>query len=87
MEEIIDVEYLEKYISPVPVDCLLHDDWVSTVAVCDKWLIIIIAIKKLNFIFIILFSSILYICIYVCVLGEIYNTTNYSIQDFNWLLR
>ncbi|XP_032683439.1 ribosome biogenesis protein WDR12 homolog [Odontomachus brunneus] len=38
-EEVIDVEYLKKYVSPEPQDCLIHDDWVSTVAVCDKWIL------------------------------------------------
>lgn len=36
-EEIINVEYVEKHPSPEPKDCLIHDDWVSAVAVCGKW--------------------------------------------------
>ncbi|XP_011694790.1 PREDICTED: ribosome biogenesis protein WDR12 homolog [Wasmannia auropunctata] len=38
-EEVIDVEYVEKYYPPEPQDCLVHDDWVSAVAVCGKWIL------------------------------------------------
>lgn len=38
-EDTIDVEYVEKYPPPEPQDCLIHDDWVSAVAVCDKWIL------------------------------------------------
>ncbi|KAG7208945.1 hypothetical protein KM043_015121 [Ampulex compressa] len=38
-EEVIDVEYVEKYPPPEPQDCLIQDDWVSAVAVCDKWIL------------------------------------------------
>ncbi|XP_031844303.1 ribosome biogenesis protein WDR12 homolog [Nomia melanderi] len=38
-EEVIDVEYVEKYPPPEPQDCLIHDDWVSTVAVNEKWIL------------------------------------------------
>ncbi|CAD6215846.1 GSCOCG00000662001-RA-CDS [Cotesia congregata] len=36
-EDVIDVEYLEKHPPPEPQDCLVHDDWVSAVAVSEKW--------------------------------------------------
>lgn len=39
IEEVIIVEYIEKYPPPEPQDCLIHDDWVSAVAVCEKWLL------------------------------------------------
>lgn len=39
LEESIDVEYIEKYPSPEPKDCLIHDDWVSAVATCGKWIL------------------------------------------------
>ncbi|CAK9809521.1 Ribosome biogenesis protein WDR12 homolog [Anthophora plagiata] len=38
-EEVIVVEYVEKYPPPEPQDCLIHDDWVSAVAVCEKWIL------------------------------------------------
>lgn len=45
-EEVIDVEYVEKHPSPEPKDCLIHDDWVSAVAVCGKWLVPNLKIKR-----------------------------------------
>ncbi|GAB1861397.1 Ribosome biogenesis protein WDR12 homolog [Camponotus japonicus] len=38
-EEVIDVEHIEKHPLPEPKDCLIHDDWVSAVAVCGKWIL------------------------------------------------
>ncbi|XP_018366844.1 PREDICTED: ribosome biogenesis protein WDR12 homolog [Trachymyrmex cornetzi] len=38
-EDVIDIEYVEKHPSPEPKDCLIHDDWVSAVAVCGKWIL------------------------------------------------
>lgn len=38
-EDVVDVQYVEKYPPPEPQDCLIHDDWVSAVAVCDKWIL------------------------------------------------
>lgn len=40
-ENVIDVEYILKHPPPEPQDCLIHDDWVSTVAVCEKWLVLL----------------------------------------------
>lgn len=37
VEEVITVEYIVKHPPPEPQDCLIHDDWVSAVAVCEKW--------------------------------------------------
>ncbi|XP_012224179.2 ribosome biogenesis protein WDR12 homolog [Linepithema humile] len=40
IEELIEVEYVEKYPSPEPKNCLIHDDWVSAVASCGKkWIL------------------------------------------------
>lgn len=36
-ETLINVEYFEKHPPPEPQDCLIHDDWVSAVAVSEKW--------------------------------------------------
>ena len=33
----MEIEYVEKHPAPRPDNCLLHDDWVSSVAVCKKW--------------------------------------------------
>ncbi|KAL7303911.1 hypothetical protein TKK_0004029 [Trichogramma kaykai] len=38
-ENVIDIEYIEKHPPPEPQDCLLHDDWVSAVAMQDKWIL------------------------------------------------
>lgn len=38
-EEVISVEYVEKYPPPEPQDCLIHDDWVAAVDVCEKWIL------------------------------------------------
>ncbi|XP_058803230.1 ribosome biogenesis protein WDR12 homolog [Phymastichus coffea] len=39
VEEVINVEYIVKHPPPEPQDCLIHDDWVSAVAVCEKWIL------------------------------------------------
>ena len=36
-ERVVEIEYVEKHPAPRPDNCLLHDDWVSSVAVCKKW--------------------------------------------------
>jgi len=36
-EGTVDVEYFERVPAPEPHDCLLHDDWVSSVQVQNGW--------------------------------------------------
>ncbi|XP_011312673.1 ribosome biogenesis protein WDR12 homolog [Fopius arisanus] len=38
-EEVISIEYIEKHPPPEPKNCLIHDDWVSSVAVAEKWIL------------------------------------------------
>ncbi|XP_004524772.1 ribosome biogenesis protein WDR12 homolog [Ceratitis capitata] len=38
-EDTVDIEYVERFPAPEPQDCLLHDDWVSAVKACDKWIL------------------------------------------------
>ncbi|XP_033220036.1 ribosome biogenesis protein WDR12 homolog isoform X2 [Belonocnema kinseyi] len=38
-EQVVDIEYVEKHPPPEPQDCLIHDDWVSAVAVSGKWIL------------------------------------------------
>ncbi|XP_006617567.1 ribosome biogenesis protein WDR12 homolog isoform X1 [Apis dorsata] len=38
-EDVIIIEYVEKYPPPEPQDCLIHDDWVSAIAVYEKWIL------------------------------------------------
>lgn len=37
VEEVIEVEYLERTGAPEPENVLMHDDWVSAVDANDKW--------------------------------------------------
>lgn len=36
-EDTIEIEYVERFPSPEPQDCLLHDDWVSAVHTRNNW--------------------------------------------------
>lgn len=36
-EETLEIEYLERFPAPTPQDCLMHDDWVSTVHAHGNW--------------------------------------------------
>lgn len=38
-EDIIEIEYVERYPAPEPQDCLLHDDWVSAVQAQGSWIL------------------------------------------------
>ncbi|XP_032687949.1 ribosome biogenesis protein WDR12 homolog [Odontomachus brunneus] len=38
-EDVIEVEYVEKYPPPEPKDCIIQDDWISAVAVYGKWIL------------------------------------------------
>ncbi|XP_063233089.1 ribosome biogenesis protein WDR12 homolog [Bacillus rossius redtenbacheri] len=38
-ETVLDVEYVEHTPPPEPLDCLLHDDWVSAVHVRGRWIL------------------------------------------------
>uniref|UniRef100_A0A7G3APY8 Ribosome biogenesis protein WDR12 homolog n=1 Tax=Lutzomyia longipalpis TaxID=7200 RepID=A0A7G3APY8_LUTLO len=38
-EDIIDIEYVERFPSPEPQDCLIHDDWVSAVKCRNDWIL------------------------------------------------
>lgn len=38
-ESVVDVEYIESLPAPEPQDCLLHDDWVSSVHTCSDWIL------------------------------------------------
>lgn len=38
-EDVIQIEYVERFPVPEPQDCLMHDDWVSAVQTYDKWIL------------------------------------------------
>lgn len=38
-EDIIEIEYVERFPPPEPQDCLLHDDWVSAVKTNGSWIL------------------------------------------------
>ncbi|XP_017772479.1 PREDICTED: ribosome biogenesis protein WDR12 homolog [Nicrophorus vespilloides] len=38
-EATIEIEYVERTQAPEPQDALLHDDWVSSIQVADKWIL------------------------------------------------
>jgi len=39
VEEVIDVEYLERTCAPEPENVLMHDDWVAAVDCTEKWIL------------------------------------------------
>lgn len=38
-EDVIEIEYVERFPAPEPQDCLLHDDWVSAVETRGTWIL------------------------------------------------
>lgn len=37
VEDIIEVEYVERTPAPNPENCLIHDDWVSSIDATTSW--------------------------------------------------
>lgn len=38
-EDIVEIEYVERFPAPEPQDCLLHDDWVSAIQAHGEWIL------------------------------------------------
>lgn len=38
-EDVIDIEYVERFPAPEPLDVLLHDDWVSAIQANGDWIL------------------------------------------------
>lgn len=38
-EDVIEIEYIERFPPPEPIDALLHDDWVSAIEACGEWIL------------------------------------------------